>query len=433
MQEAKLYSYWEYYANSAEIIYWNDNSLKVLHAGTLNEHNGPDFKFARFELNGIIYQGAVEFHVEINDWYKHKHHFDPAYQDVVLHVVANQPNDKKDVKHNMSNHPIPTFLLPKPKIENSNAFCIASKKLNTYQLKDRLQQLALQKLNLKTRFFNKSLKSNSEHALFYQVFFRILGYPFNKSPFEMLALKVPALIYEEYKNRPNLLLAIYLGNSGFLQGSFKDVFALQLQKQFYNFAAILASSILSRGQWQLSATRPLNHPHFRIAAWIAFLTSINNQSPFNYIYQLLEQRLTYQDAYNTLHKTLLLKTEGYWQKHYALDKQTKQKKINVYLGQDRINELINNLIVPLCISIANRNNHLGFMTYLEEFYLWMPGKCNYGSLFRKRPWLREYQNIWHSCNTGQALLHLDDVYCSRNQCTKCPLEREKQNNLAGYN
>jgi len=54
MQEAKLYSYWEYYANSAEIIYWNDNSLKVLHAGTLNEHNGSDFKFARFELNGII-------------------------------------------------------------------------------------------------------------------------------------------------------------------------------------------------------------------------------------------------------------------------------------------------------------------------------------------------------------------------------------------
>jgi len=222
------------------------------------------------------------------------------------------------------------------------------------------------------------------------------------------------------------LLAIYFGCSGFLQGSFKDIFVQQLQKHFYHYAAILSSSALSRGQWQLSATRPLNHPHFRIAAWIAFLKSLNNQAPFNFIYQLLGQRQHYQDTYHKLCKTLSLKTEGYWQEHYALDKRTKQKKNNVYLGQDRINELIINLIIPLCISMAIKNNNFGYMTYLEEFYLWMPGKCNYGSLFRKKPWFREYKNIWQSCNTGQALLHLADVYCSRKQCVKCPLERKKQ-------
>ena len=137
----------------------------------------------------------------------------------------------------------------------------------------------------------------------------------------------------------------------------------------------------------------------------------------------MRQRLDYQNTYSVLQDLLVLKTDGYWQEHFALDKPLKQKKNNVYLGQDRINELITNLIIPICLSKAYKNNNLGFISYLEEFYLWMPGKCNYGSLFRKRPWLKEYQNIWQSCNTGQALLQIDDVYCSRNRCNKCPLGR----------
>ena len=425
MQEAELYSYWEYYADSSETLHWEGNRLKILSTGILNEHSGPDYKFSRFELNGVIYQGAVEFHVEIADWYKHKHHYDPVYQDVVLHIVAKPPKNKMLVKHNMSNRPIPTYVLPKPKIAKNTIRCNSPKKMDPEIIKNRLQQLAIQRLNLKIRVFGKSLKNNSEHAIFYQYFFRILGYPFNKNSFEMLALKIPAYIYEEYKNRPNLLLAIYLGCSGFLQGTFKDIYVLQLQKLFYQYTVILSSSLLRKGQWQLSAIRPQNHPHFRIAAWVAFLSSINDHSPFKYIYNLLGNRLSYQGTYNKLYKALLLKTEGYWQEHYALEKQTKNKKNKFYFGQDRINELITNLIVPLCMSKASKNNNIGFMTYLEEFYLWMPGQCHYSSLFRKKPWLKEYQNIWQSCNAGQALLHLDDVYCSRNQCMKCPLERKK--------
>jgi len=424
MQEAELYTYWEYYASSGETIIWNNNSLKVLYAGTLNEHNGPDFQFARFQLNDIVYQGTVEFHTDIEDWYKHQHHFDPAYQDVVLHIIANPPKKRKQVKHSISNRSIPTFLLPKPRFKNNKLNCLPGKNLYSGQIIKRLQQLALDRLRVKVLAFGKSLKSNSEHALFYHGFLRVLGFPFNKNPFAMLALKIPAFVYEEYKNRPKLLMALYFGSAGFLQGSFNDKFAARLQELFFQYNSILSSSMLHKNQWQISATRPLNHPHFRIAAWIAFLTSIKNQAAFNYILQLLEQRLSYQNIYNTLHSTFSLKTEGYWQEHFALGKQTKQKKNNVYLGQDRINELLTNLILPLFISKAQKNNNLGFVSYLEDFYLWMPGKCNYSSLFRKRPWLREYQNIWQSCNTGQALLHLDNVYCTRNKCAKCPLERK---------
>jgi hypothetical protein len=219
-------------------------------------------------------------------------------------------------------------------------------------------------------------------------------------------------------------MAVYFGCAGFLQGRYNDIFAIRLQKLFSRYQASLSCSILNPLQWQMSAVRPLNHPHFRIAAWIAFLFSLHNNAPFNVIYDLLQQRLEYKQANQQLHALLSIKTRGYWREHYALDKPLKHKKNDVYLGAGRINELLSNLIIPLSIARSNKSQNPGFSSYLKEFYLWMPGKSGYGSLFRKQPWLREYQNIWQSCNAGQALLHLNNVYCSVNQCAVCPLGRK---------
>ena len=74
MQEAELYRYWEFYKKSGETLFWENNHLKILDTGDLNQHSGPDFRFARFQFNDIIYHGAVEFHLDINDWYRHNHH-----------------------------------------------------------------------------------------------------------------------------------------------------------------------------------------------------------------------------------------------------------------------------------------------------------------------------------------------------------------------
>jgi len=426
MQETELYRYWEFYNKSGDTIFWDNNSLKILDCGDLNEHSGPDFQFACFQFNGIVYHGAVEFHLEIDDWYRHNHHRDPAYGDVVLHVLARQPGKTKYVKHLASGRSIPAFVLPKPVHSVNKNRCVKGKKLSPARIKGILQELALQRLDLKVQSYAKSLKSYSEHAVFYSHFFRVLGYPFNKNSFELLAQKIPLHIFEAFKNKPVILMAIYFGCAGFLQGSYNDIFAIRLQKLYSHYQASLSCSILHPSQWQMSAVRPLNHPHFRIAAWIAFLLSLQNKAPFTVIYHQLQQRLEYREAYQLLQALLSIKTRGYWRDHYALDKSLKDKKNDVYLGPARINELLSNLIIPLSIAQANKGQNPGFSSYLKDFYLWMPGKSGYGSFFRKQPWLMEYQNIWQSCNTGQALLHLNNVYCSVNQCAVCPLGRKIQ-------
>lgn len=58
--------------------------------GSYNEfENGPDFKDGSIELDQLTWFGSIEMHVNASDWYKHKHHFDANYDNVILHVVYN--------------------------------------------------------------------------------------------------------------------------------------------------------------------------------------------------------------------------------------------------------------------------------------------------------------------------------------------------------
>ena len=72
---------------------------------------GPDFSHARLVIDGLEWHGAVEIHVKSSDWYRHKHHTDEAYNNVILHVVYE--HDKEVIQNGRN---IPTLEL-KPFID----------------------------------------------------------------------------------------------------------------------------------------------------------------------------------------------------------------------------------------------------------------------------------------------------------------------------
>ena len=72
---------------------YSNTYIQVISTGNWNKNGpGPDFTEARLNIDGITWFGSVEIHYKASDWYKHKHHEDPAYANVILHVVA--INDK---------------------------------------------------------------------------------------------------------------------------------------------------------------------------------------------------------------------------------------------------------------------------------------------------------------------------------------------------
>jgi hypothetical protein len=66
----------------------NGTPLEIYQTGNWNKSgSGPDFQCAKIRFDQLTWFGSIEFHLKSSDWYKHHHHTDLAYENVILHVV----------------------------------------------------------------------------------------------------------------------------------------------------------------------------------------------------------------------------------------------------------------------------------------------------------------------------------------------------------
>ena len=82
--------------------------VEIVHPGQHNHDAGPDFRNATLRIGDIVWAGDVEMHVQASDWNRHSHQTDPAYNAVVLHVVA--IHDSEAIRQN--GQPVSTLIIP---------------------------------------------------------------------------------------------------------------------------------------------------------------------------------------------------------------------------------------------------------------------------------------------------------------------------------
>jgi hypothetical protein len=87
MKEDFLQTIWQLQCYTLPAISTAGVSIQVLKPGTRNREDGPDFQQSRLMMDGLEWFGSVEVHVRSSEWWQHKHHQDPAYEGVILHVV----------------------------------------------------------------------------------------------------------------------------------------------------------------------------------------------------------------------------------------------------------------------------------------------------------------------------------------------------------
>lgn len=122
--------------------------IVIKDVGEYNQNKaGPDFEMASISLDKVTLIGSVEMHINSSDWYKHKHHLDSNYNNVILHVV--HKHDKEIVQNGRT---LPTLELSQylsnylglaeateipclPKIDYSNALLLESMKSKAWYLR----------------------------------------------------------------------------------------------------------------------------------------------------------------------------------------------------------------------------------------------------------------------------------------------------------
>ncbi|MDI6789038.1 MAG: DUF2851 family protein, partial [Planctomycetota bacterium] len=82
----------------------DNKTIKIVSTGLWNPQPGPDFTEASLYLDDQLYKGDIEIHLYSSDWFRHQHHLDNRYNNLILHITLwadeQRPirlNNKKEV------------------------------------------------------------------------------------------------------------------------------------------------------------------------------------------------------------------------------------------------------------------------------------------------------------------------------------------------
>lgn len=226
------------------------SSLQIISPGVLNHDAGPDFANATICMDGLMWHGNIELHLNSNDWYLHNHHTDPAYNNVILHVVLNG----EEPVQTESGAWIPTIKVSRESLvfPVMHAHCVSEQMLG-FLANERLMRYAAMYGLLLNR-----VRNNSYQALFTWLAMGF-GRPQNDFPFEQLFKPVKFESFLRLTQEERLMLLSYY--SGLFP---HQVFSTSSLSWIQNTGSRLGFSQMQLHQWKRSRMRPVNLPSNRL-------------------------------------------------------------------------------------------------------------------------------------------------------------------------
>ncbi|MBW7845514.1 MAG: DUF2851 family protein, partial [Bacteroidia bacterium] len=271
MKEELLHYIWQSKTLLHKTLTTTDGKkIEVIKTGTHNNDSGPDFFNARIVLDGTIWAGNIEMHINSSDWIKHKHQNDKAYNNVILHVVFNN-----DLELNIPTLELKNIL--KPELIQTYQSLLNSKQKIPCQTQLRLpeefiinqfiQRLAIERLEEKCITLEKQLQlyKNSWEKLLYVTMAKYFGMQVNAEPFYLLANYIPDKLFAKHKHNEAQIDSLIFGVSGFLPVISEDNYTKLLNQEFKFLQSKYHLPKIDKSTWKFSKTRPANFPTVRLA------------------------------------------------------------------------------------------------------------------------------------------------------------------------
>lgn len=416
MKEEYLHYLWKLKRLPLEILKTTDQQpIEIIDTGWLNSDTGPDFFNGKVRLNNMTWSGNIELHIYSSDWYKHKHHKDRAYDNVILHVVY-----EYDKPVYIGGKEIPTLELKKyidldhfskyDALFRFNSFipCESFFEVDQLAIKQQIDVSLFHRLERKSNelFVAKEdrLLLDRRHVLMTSTF-AAFGMRVNRLPFEELAQRIPLSVLLKESWDYTRIEALVFGLSGLLDTDVSDNFVDQLKSEWLHLKSKYALEEMSAASWKFGGVRPYNFPTIRIAQIIHFLSKWDFSDLTG---------LNAREIYQQYSQFLDGHASPYWRKHLRFGVKA---KISNQLVTDKMRDLIIiNGVVPYLIYLKHYYNDFQAGDVAMDLLDLVPAENN----VIIKNWKKMGVEV-DSAADSQGLIELKTQFCDLNRCLNCKI------------
>lgn len=393
-------------------------SIGVITPGVYNRDSGPDFFNTRLIIGGTEWAGNTEIHVNASDWYRHGHHIDHAYDNVILHIVY---NEDADVYTASGRRLITIRLVFDPVLwENYLDFMNNPSPLpcsgligltDGFRIKHWLWSIAVERLERKHDDIREILSKtgNDWEETLYRLVTRYFGFRVNTDPFGMLAARLPLKIIRKHSDQLIQVEALLYGTAGLLDEALfreavNDSYYLLLLREYRVLRAKYSLQPVDGWLWKFHRLRPANFPTVRLSQLAALLSHSDG---------LFSRVLGCSDR-ESLRALLSVSASSYWNNHYQFGREV--PPVAGRAGRQSADLLIINAIVPLLFVYGKVRQQQEWCDRAVEILDSLPPEKNSVVTDFTRAGLKP-----ESAFASQALLELRNMRCRYHRCLDCTI------------
>ena len=399
-------------------------SVRVIHRGAWTHGLGPDFADALLLFDEReLRSGAVEMHLETRSWTAHGHHLDPAYNTVILHVVARHDGSPTrradgalapvvevslpDISH------LPMAMLDWDRV--GGAVCAPRlAKSSPETLRDILFTLGDTRLSARSAQIEAALLDMPPAEVLWRAILGGLGYSRNQSPMRRLAEKLPLATLNDLRlarpcaSRFYLTLGLLLGVGGFLPLAPTEAHLLRLEQgeiddaeaAWRAFGSPWHDDHLSASEWDRARSRPANHPLPRLHAAAALAHNVALQGG---LLAAIRSMLLAEDPVASLCAcTRMGRMSG--------------------IGVDRAIEIFASGILPVLFAIGSHADDDLLVEHAANVWERLPAPTATSVTKRAISQVSGGSSMRGIGARGaQGLIHLDTALCLSRRCFDCPI------------
>lgn len=401
---------------SSECHTTQGEKIRILSVGELNRDAGPDFFNARVEAGGVVLAGNIEIHISSSDWFRHGHHKDRAYDNVILSVAEKADVDiynsrgmavrSIEIEYNKQFWPEYQFMQGVPQ----HPRCFRHlRKIDPNRVSVLMEAYGIRRLERKCEEVRQKLRltHNDWESCFYQWLTRYWSGQVNADAFSYLAENLPYKTIIRCGDHLEHVEALLLGFSGLLPDNPEDEYVRSLRKEYDYLESKFRFKRMEASQWKFMRIRPIAFPTVRLALLAALLYRSD------YLFSTLMDATSPEEV----ERLLDVSASSYWDTHYRFKHSSpfRIKKVGKSIKQI----VMINAIIPFLFVYGKERAE---EKYCEKALKWLdelPAENNHIlSLWE------EYGITFNSALQSQALLYVKSAYCDKHQCLSCGIGRE---------